>query len=114
MDFHELIINRRSIRKYTDEPIAQEDVRLILEAALLSPTSKSARAWQLVAIEDKSTLEQLAACKPAGAMSVAGCPLAIAVTVDSTKSEAWVEDASVAASYMQLQAAALGLGSCWV
>ncbi len=104
MDFHELIINRRSIRKYTDEPIAQEDVRLILEAALLSPTSKSARAWQLVAIEDKSTLEQLAACKPAGAMSVAGCPLAIAVTVDSTKSEAWVEDASVAASYMQLQA----------
>ena len=71
MDFHELIINRRSIRKYTDEPIAQEDVRLILEAALLSPTSKSARAWQLVAIEDKSTLEQLAACKPAGAMSVA-------------------------------------------
>ena len=35
MDFHELIINRRSIRKYTDEPISPEDVKLILESALL-------------------------------------------------------------------------------
>ena len=37
MDFHELIINRRSIRKYTDEPISPEDVKLILESALLAP-----------------------------------------------------------------------------
>ena len=36
------------------------------------------------------------------------------VTVDSTASEAWIEDASVAASFMQLQAADLGLGSCWI
>ena len=114
MDFHELIINRRSIRKYTDEPISPEDVKLILESALLAPTSKSARAWQLVAVEDKATLEVLGGCKPAGAVSVARCPLAIVVAVDSTKSEAWMEDASVAASYMQLQAASLGLGSCWV
>ena len=56
----------------------------------------------------------LGGCKPAGAVSVTRCPLAIVVAVDSTKSEAWMEDASVAASYMQLQAASLGLGSCWV
>lgn len=114
MDFHELIINRRSIRKYTEEPISSENVKVILEAALLSPTSKSARAWQLIAIEDKSTLASLMGCKPAGAVSLKSCPFAVVVTVDSTKSEAWIEDASVAASYMQLQAAAVGLGSCWI
>ncbi|MDE6371844.1 MAG: nitroreductase family protein [Duncaniella sp.] len=114
MDFHELIVNRRSIRKYTDQPIPAESVRLILEAALLAPTSKSARAWQLIVVEDKATLQTLAGCKPAGAISLGRCPLAVVVTVDSTKSEAWIEDASVAASYMQLQAAALGVGSCWV
>lgn len=114
MDFHELIINRRSIRKYTDEPISAEDVKLILEAALLAPTSKSSRAWQLVAVEDKATLEILGGCKPMGAVSVPRCPLAIVVAVDSTQTEAWIEDASVAASYIQLQASALGLGSCWV
>ena len=114
MDFHELIINRRSIRKYTDEPISPEDVKLILESALLAPTSKSARAWQLVAVEDKATLEVLGGCKPAGVDLGGRRIIKKKMAVDSTKSEAWMEDASVAASYMQLQAASLGLGSCWV
>lgn len=114
MDFHDLIIKRRSIRRYTDQPISADHVRLILEAALLSPTSKSARAWQLVVIEDKEKLDQLMGCKPAGAVSLKTCPLAVAVCVDATKSEAWIEDASVAASYMQLQASDLGIGSCWI
>lgn len=114
MDFHELLINRRSIRKYTDEPIDGDSVKLILEAALLAPTSKSARAWQLIAVEDDNTIQQLSECKKLGAASLKKCPLAVVVAVDSTKSEAWVEDASVAAAFMQLQAQALGLGSCWV
>ena len=42
-NFHELLINRRSIRRYTDQPVDPEQVRLILEAALMSPSSKSVR-----------------------------------------------------------------------
>lgn len=114
MDFHDLLIKRRSIRRYTGESISADHVRLILEAALLSPTSKCARAWQLIVVEDKEKLDQLSTCKPAGAVSLKGCPLAVVVTVDSTRSEAWIEDASVAAAYMQLQATDLGLGSCWI
>lgn len=114
MNLHELLINRRSIRRYTSEKIDADSVRLILEAALLSPTSKSARAWQLVVVEDADKLAAMATCKAAGAVSLKGCPLAVAVTVDSTKSEAWVEDASIAAFAMQMQAADLGLGSCWI
>lgn len=114
MDIHDLFVKRRSIRRYTQEKIDSDSVRLILEAALLSPTSKSARAWQLVVVEDAARLEALSGCKPAGAVSVRSCPLAVVVTVDSTKSEAWIEDASVAAFAMQLQATGLGLGSCWV
>jgi nitroreductase len=40
--------------------------------------------------------------------------LAIVVTADTTKSDAWIEDASIAAMLMQLQAEDFGLGSCWV
>ena len=112
--FHDLLINRRCIRRYTDEPVAAEDVRLILEAALMSPTSKSSRSWQFVAVDDKATLERLAQCKPMGAAPVGACPLAIVVVGDSTKSDPWIEDASIAAVMMQLQAADLGLGSCWI
>lgn len=114
MNLHELLIKRRSIRRYTPEKIDADKVRLILEAALLSPTSKCARAWQLVVVEDPDKISAMAGCKPAGAVSLKGCPLAVAVTVDSTKSEAWIEDASIAAFAMQLQAADLGIGSCWI
>ena len=59
-NFHEMLVRRHSIRKYTDEPISAEDVKLILEAALLAPTSKSSRSWQFIAVDDASMLERLA------------------------------------------------------
>lgn len=113
-NFNSLLLNRRSIRKYTDEPISPADVRLILEAALTSPSSKSVRPWQFVVIEDREMLEKLGECKPQYATSIARAPLAVVVTADMTKSDAWIEDASIAAILMQLQAEDLGLGSCWV
>lgn len=113
-NLHELLVNRRSIRRYTDQPIDPDDVRLILEAGLMAPTSKNCRPWQFVVVEDKDMLERLSNCKDMGAGPVAKCPLAIVVAVDATKSDPYIEDASIAAAYMQLQAADLGLGSCWI
>lgn len=113
-DFHSLIIARRSIRKYTAQPISPEDVKIILEAALLAPTSKSTRSWQFVAVDDPETLAKLSLCKGQYATSIKDCKLAVVVCGDQTKSDAWIEDASLAAGFMQLQASDLGLGSCWV
>lgn len=113
-NFHQMLLERHSIRRYTDRQIDGDDVKTILEAALLAPTSKNARAWQFVVVEDRDTLLQLSACKPAYATSVKDAPLAVVVTASPEKSEAYIEDATVAAIFMHLQAAALGIGSCWV
>lgn len=113
-NLHQLLVNRRSIRRYTPQPIDSEHVRMILEAALLSPTSKSSRAWEFVVIEDKQTLDSLSQCKMAGAGPVAKATLAVVVAVDTTSTEPWIEDGSIAASNMMLQAADLGIGSCWI
>ncbi len=113
-NFHQLVVDRRSIRRYKDTEIEPEKIKTILEAGLLSPTSKSKRAWQFVAVEDKATLARLKECKAAGAVSLGNCQVAVVVAVDTTQSDAWIEDASVAAIIMQLQAEDLGLGSCWV
>lgn len=51
--FHELLKSRRSIRKYTDEALSPEDVRLILEAALMAPSSKRSTGWEFIVIEEK-------------------------------------------------------------
>lgn len=113
-NLHNLLVCRHSIRKYTDQQVKPEDVQLILEAALLSPTSKSSRSWQFIVVEDKDVLVRMSECKPAGAMPLKGCAFAVVVCADPAKSDAWIEDASIAAEMMQLQAADLGIGSCWI
>jgi len=108
-----LITTRRSTRKFTPEPLSPEQAEAILKAALMAPTSKGAFSWQFVAVEDREMLACLAGCKGAAAAFVEHCVLAVVVAGDRTKSDAWIEDASIASIYMQLQAEDLGLGSCW-
>ena len=113
-DFNELVKIRRSHRKFTDEEISPEHVQSILRTALMSPTSKSQRAWQFVVVDDKTDIEKLADAKDLGSQFMKGAPLAIVVLGDPQKNDCWVEDGSIAAVSMQYQAEELGLGSCWV
>lgn len=113
-DFHTLLVNRRSYRKYTTEPISAENVQRILEAALLSPTSKNKHSWEFVVVEDKEMLTKLAHCKPHSAAMIENAAIAVVVLGNPLESDVWVEDASIAAINMQLQAEALNIGSCWV
>ena len=113
-NFAALIKKRRSTRKFTDEPLKPEEVKTLLKAALMAPSSKSINPWQFVIIEEKETLQKLALCKKHGSNFIADCPLAIVVLGNPMESDAWVEDASIASIYLQLQAEDLELGSCWV
>jgi nitroreductase len=112
-DFETLVINRRSTRKFTERKLLPDDVQKILQAALLAPTSKNSKSYEFVAVEDKTVMKQLSECKDSGAAFVGESALAIVVMGDKTKSDCWVEDASIAAAYMQLQAEDAGVGSCW-
>ena len=113
-EFHDMLFTRHSIRKYTDEPIDGEHVKLLLEAALLAPSGKSVRPWEFVVVEDKEVLAKMSECRPFGSGPVAKCKLAIVVCGDPGKTDVWVEDCTIAATYIQLQAEVLGLGSCWI
>ena len=112
-NFTSLIKQRRSTRRFTEELLSPEQVEMILKAALMSPSSKSKNPWEFVVIEDKEMLKQLATCKEHGASFLEECALAIVVLANTMVSDVWIEDASVASIYMQLQAEDLGLGSCW-
>ena len=111
--FAELVKNRRSIRQFAEEKLKAEEVELIVKAALTAPTSRNCRAWKFILIEDQETLRQLALSKTTGAAFLEQCALAIVVLSDPVQSTAPVEDTSIAAAYIQLQAEDLGLGSCW-
>jgi len=111
--FATLIKNRRSTRKFTGQLLSPEQVEMILKAALMAPASKRKNPWQFIVVEDKEMLKKLAGCKAAGSSFLEGCALAVVVIANVMESDVWVEDASIASIYMQLQAEDLGLGSCW-
>ncbi len=113
-DFKDLVQLRRSHRKFTEEEIDAEDVKLIMRAALMAPTSKGQRAWQFVVVDDKMDLEKLSDAKDMGGQLIKGAAMAVVVLGDPMQNDCWVEDGSIAAISMQYQAEELGLGSCWV
>ena len=113
-DFKTLEQQRRSHRVFTAEEIDADDVRLILRAGLMAPSSMNRRMWHFVVVDDKMDLEKLSDAKDHGAQMIKQAPLAIAVVGDPVENDCWVEDGSIAAIAMQYQAEDLGLGSCWV
>ena len=122
--FSELIKTRRSMRKFTEEELTQEQVVTLMKAALMAPTSKRSNAWQFIVVDDKETLKKLSFCKEQASQFIADAALAVVVTADplatvsythlTLASDVWIEDASIASIYLQLQAEDMGLGSCWV
>lgn len=112
--FFELLKNRRSIRKYLPKPVEQEKIHCITKAVLMSPASKRSNSWEFIVIQNPEMLKKLANCRPHGSQLLSDSPLGIVIIADTTKSDVWIEDASIAGIIMQLQAQDLGLGSCWV
>lgn len=110
----ELLRQRRSVRKFLDRPVEQEKVDLLIEAALRAPSSMGRAPWRFVLVSERETVKWLAAAKPHGATFLADAPLVIAVCADPQASDVWIEDASIAALVLHLEACDLGLGSCWV
>lgn len=113
-NFALLLKNRRSIRKYLPKAVEAEKIEQLLQAALMSPASKRSNSWEFIVIQDNEMLAKLAESRPQGSQMLANAPLAIVVLADTTKSDVWIEDASIASIIIQLEASDLGLGSCWV
>lgn len=114
MEFLKLLQNRRSIRQYTGEPIPAEQLEQVLQAGLLSVSSRGRRPWELIVIQNRDTLTKMSQCRQAGAGMLTQADCAIVVIADSEKTDVWTEDCSVVMSNMHLMATNLGLGSCWI
>jgi nitroreductase len=114
MELLNLMRNRRSIRTYTGQPISQDKLDQILRAGLLAPSSKNIRPVEFIVVETKDTLRALARSKAAGAVHLANAACAIVVLGDSGQADAWIEDCSIAMTYMMLMAEQMDIGACWI
>ncbi len=112
--FMKLLEKRRSIRKFTSQAVEPEKIQVLVEAALRAPSGRGVNPWQFILVEDREALEGLSKAKEHGAALLKGAALGMVVCADPEKSDTFVEDASIAATIIQLAAESLGLGSCWV
>ena len=112
--FLSLAKSRRSIRKYQRKPVEPEKIDTLVEVLLRAPTSRGKNSWDFVVVTDSALLQKLSSAKPHGASFLKNAALGIVVCANPQISDVWIEDASIASTFIHLAAASLGLGSCWI
>ncbi|MDD5952730.1 MAG: nitroreductase family protein [Oscillospiraceae bacterium] len=114
MELLEQMKHRRSVRQYTGEAISADALNQILLAGLFAPSGRARRPWTFIVVRDKELLQKLSVCREHGSGMLSGADCAIVVLGDTTKTDVWTEDCSIAMAHMHLMADVLGLGSCWI
>lgn len=116
MDTFEAIHGRRSIRKYTDQQVAEDLIEDILRAAMAAPSAGNQQPWRFVVIDDRETLDAIPQYHPYSAM-LKEAPLAIVICGDTRLERYkgyWVQDCSAATQNLLLAVHAKGLGAVWL
>lgn len=123
MDIFECIKGRRSVRAFTSDPVREEDLKKILEAAIHAPSAGNLQSWEFVMVRDKDRKLQLAKAA-LNQTFIAEAPVVIVVCANLARSGRiygergrtlyCIQDTAAATQNILLTAYALGYGTCWV
>ncbi len=116
MDALSCLRTRRSIRRYTEEPVTDEELRTLLDAAFCAPSACNFRPCDFVVVRSQQTREALADASVYAKM-LPNAPLLLVVCGDTQKQalrELLVNDVSAAVENILLAAHAIGLGAVWL
>ena len=116
MEAMEAILSRRSIRKYTEQPVTDEVIKELLEAAMSAPSAGNEQAWQFVVIKDRGILDQIPKYHPYSRMvKQASVVILVCGDLKSEKHKGyWVQDCSAATENLLIAVEAKGLGAVWL
>jgi nitroreductase len=116
MDAMQAILSRRSIRKYTADPVTESVLHELLDAAMSAPSSANGQPWHFVTITDRKTLDAIPTFHQYSDM-IREAPLAIVVCGDLRLERGkgiWVQDCSAATENLLIAANAKGMGAVWL
>lgn len=114
MDFLQVIEKRHSVRKYSDRPVERELLDAIVKVAQSAPSSRNSKSSAFMIVEDRDTLDALSQMRDYGASPLKSAQAAILVMGDTTKTDLWVDNCAISATFIQLAVTAMDLVSCWI
>jgi len=106
------ILARRSIRKYVDKKISEDDINKMIKAGMNAPSARNMKTSEFVVIKDRSILDAIVDKNPHASM-LKEANLAIAVC-GKELSEFWHSDLAASTQNILIKATELGIGSCWI
>lgn len=116
MELREVILKRRSIRKFTEEIIPEELVQTLLTAAMAAPSACNKQPWEFYVIRDEKIREKM---REVSLFTRMNATLMIVVAgnrkraLSKRENDFWIQDCAAATENILLTATDLGLGACW-
>ncbi len=109
------IFTRRSIRNFLDKEVEQEKVEKILKAAMQAPSAGNGQPWEFIVVRGKENLETLSKYNPyAGSLKKANVGIVVLGNPQKSPFADYLQqDLGAVTQNILLQAAELGLGTCW-
>ena len=114
MNFFEVIEKRKTFRNYSERPVERELLDAIVGIAKTAPSSRNTKSSAFMIIEDHDTLVALSQMRDYGAAPLKNAQAAILVMGDTTKTDLWVDNCAISATFIQLAVTAMDLVSCWI
>ncbi|WP_080801414.1 nitroreductase family protein [Arabiibacter massiliensis] len=112
----EAIFKRASVRRFTDEPVTDDEVRALLRAAMAAPSAGNQQPWEFYVVRDEATRVRLSEATPY-AKPAAAAPCVIAACTHTAELHFPMcapQDMSAAVENLLLEAVELGLGAVWL
>lgn len=109
----QIIFSRRSIRKYTGQPVSEADITSLLQAGMAAPSAMNRKPWHLVVVTDRPTLQAIADAPPYS-KTLGDAAVSIVVCGDPSISDWWLQDCTLATENILIAAAGLGLGAVFL
>ena len=109
----ENILNRKSVRKYSEQKVEQEKIDTILKCGMAAPSAMNKQPWEILVVTDKEKLEKIAEIAPNASYSK-NSQITMIVCGDKTVSDKfWEQDCCAVTENILLAAEALELGAVW-
>lgn len=112
----EAILSRRSIRRYTEEIVSDDQLEQLLRAAMSAPSAGNEQPWRFIVIRDRTTMKKIQDFHPfARMLDEASVVVLVSGDLNLEKYKGfWVQDCSAATENMLIAAQSIGLGAVWL